>query len=71
MVALVDRGALTPNEWRVMFNLAPVPGGDLPLRRLDTEQVAPDPQPDDDQNEPDDTDDTQTEPEGEDNGDQQ
>ena len=71
MVALVDRGALTPNEWRAMFNLAPVEGGDLPLRRLDTEQVTPDPQPDDDQDEPDDTDDTQTEPEGEDNGDQQ
>lgn len=36
MVALVDRGALTPNEWRAIFNLAPVDGGDIPLRRLDT-----------------------------------
>ena len=36
MVALVDRGALTPNEWRAMFNLAPVDGGDVPIRRLDT-----------------------------------
>lgn len=37
MVALVDRGALTPNEWRMMFNLAPVEGGDVPIRRLDTQ----------------------------------
>lgn len=36
MVALVDRGALTPNEWRSMFNLPPVEGGDVPIRRLDT-----------------------------------
>lgn len=34
--AMVDRGALTPNEWRGSFNLAPVPGGDEPIRRLDT-----------------------------------
>jgi hypothetical protein len=39
MVALVDRGALTPNEWRQMFNLSPVDGGDQPIRRLDTAQV--------------------------------
>lgn len=39
MVALVDRGALTPNEWRAMFNMAPVEGGDVPIRRLDTAQV--------------------------------
>ena len=37
--AMVDRGALTPNEWRATFNLAPVDGGDKPLRRLDTEVV--------------------------------
>lgn len=37
--ALVDRGAMTPNEWRTAFNLAPVPGGDEPIRRLDTEPV--------------------------------
>ncbi len=37
--AMVDRGALTPNEWRNTFNLAPVPGGDEPLRRLDTATV--------------------------------
>ena len=38
--AMVDRGALTPNEWRDTFNLAPVDGGDKPLRRLDTTTVA-------------------------------
>lgn len=36
---MVDRGALTPNEWRKAFNLAPVPGGDQPIRRLDTAAV--------------------------------
>lgn len=37
--AMVDRGALTPNEWRAALNLAPVEGGDTPLRRLDTTTV--------------------------------
>ena len=37
MVSLVDRGALTPNEWRGLFNLPPVDGGDVPIRRLDTQ----------------------------------
>lgn len=37
--AMVDRGAMTPNEWRATFNLAPVPGGDDPIRRLDTAAV--------------------------------
>lgn len=36
---MVDRGAMTPNEWRYSFNLAPVAGGDIPIRRLDTAQV--------------------------------
>lgn len=36
---MVDRGALTPNEWRETFNLAPVPGGDKLIRRLDTAEV--------------------------------
>ncbi len=36
LMQMVDRGALTPNEWRRAFNLAPVPGGDMPIRRLDT-----------------------------------
>lgn len=39
MVSLVDRGALTPNEWRKIFNLAPVDGGDTPIRRLDTAEI--------------------------------
>lgn len=36
---MVDRGAMTPNEWRRYLNLAPVPGGNVPIRRLDTAQV--------------------------------
>ena len=39
LMQMVDRGALTPNEWRLAFNLAPVPGGDVPIRRLDTAEV--------------------------------
>jgi HK97 family phage portal protein len=33
---MVDRGALTPNEWREALNLAPIDGGDVAIRRLDT-----------------------------------
>lgn len=36
---MVDRGALTPNEWRQTLNRAPLPGGDKPVRRLDTAVV--------------------------------
>ncbi len=36
---MVDRGALTPNEWRKTMNLAPLEGGDKPIRRLDTAVV--------------------------------
>lgn len=39
LVAMVDRGAMTPNEWREALNLAPVDGGDRPLLRLDTAPV--------------------------------
>ena len=39
LVAMVDRGALTPNEWRETFGLSPVEGGDRPIRRLDTAVV--------------------------------
>lgn len=39
LVSMVDRGALTPNEWRATMNLAPVEGGNKPVRRLDTEVV--------------------------------
>lgn len=37
--AMVDRGAMTPNEWRAVMNMAPVEGGDEPIRRLDTQVV--------------------------------
>ena len=36
MIQLVDRGILTPNELRQMFNLSPFEGGDEFIRRLDT-----------------------------------
>ncbi len=38
-VAMVDRGAMTPNEWRETMNMAPIDGGDQPIRRLDTQVV--------------------------------
>lgn len=37
--AMVDRGAMLPNEWRATMNMAPIPGGDEPIRRLDTQVV--------------------------------
>lgn len=37
--SMVDRGAMTPNEWRAILNLAPIEGGDKPIRRLDTQVV--------------------------------
>lgn len=37
--AMVDRGAMTINEWRSINNLPPVDGGDVLIRRLDTQQV--------------------------------
>lgn len=37
--AMVDRGAMTPNEWRRVMNLGPLEGGDVPIRRLDTQEV--------------------------------
>lgn len=40
LMQMVDRGALTPNEWRkILGGLAPVDGGDNPIRRLDTAVV--------------------------------
>ena len=39
LVQLVDRGIMTPNEHRRILNLAPVEGGDIPIRRLDTAPV--------------------------------
>lgn len=41
LVQMVDRGAMTPNEWRkILGGLAPIAGGDAPIRRLDTAVVA-------------------------------
>ena len=39
LVQMVDRGAMTPNEWRKVMNLGPIEGGDKPIRRLDTAPV--------------------------------
>lgn len=39
LVLMVDRGALSPNEWRLVMNLGPIEGGDAPIRRLDTAVV--------------------------------
>lgn len=36
LVQFLDRGVLTPNEVRALFNYAPVEGGDTPLLRKDT-----------------------------------
>ena len=39
LLNMVDRGAMTPNEWRKVMNLGPIEGGDEPIRRLDTQPV--------------------------------
>jgi HK97 family phage portal protein len=39
LVSMVDRGALTPNEWREAMGLTPKDGCDKPIRRLDTATV--------------------------------
>ena len=39
MKQYIDIGALTRNEWREMMNLAPLPGGDVPIMRLDTQPI--------------------------------
>lgn len=36
---MVDRGAMTPNEWRLVLNLGPIEGGENAIRRLDTALV--------------------------------
>lgn len=38
-VQLVDRGSMLPDEWRALFNLGPIDGGNKPIRRLDTATV--------------------------------
>ena len=40
LVLFVDRGIMTPNEVRYYLNLAPVDGGDVLVRRLDTAKVS-------------------------------
>lgn len=49
---MVDRGAMTPNEWRAAMNLAPIEGGDAPIRRLDTAEVNAEPTTGGDDDEP-------------------
>jgi len=39
LVAAVDRGMMTPNEWRTIFNMGPIEGGEKAIRRLDTAVV--------------------------------
>lgn len=39
LVQMVDRGAMTPNQWRNVMNLGPIEGGEKPIRRLDTAEV--------------------------------
>lgn len=39
LVQMVDRGALLPDEWRDTFGMPPIPGGDKPIRRLDTAPI--------------------------------
>jgi len=39
LLQMVDRGAMTPNEWRNVMNMGPIEGGDKPIRRLDTAVV--------------------------------
>lgn len=36
---MVDRGAMSTNEWREIMNMQPTPGGDKMIRRLDTQVV--------------------------------
>lgn len=49
LVSMVDRGAMTPNEWRSVLNLGPIDGGDKPIRRLDTAEVGGDMPADEDE----------------------
>lgn len=39
LLQMVDRGAMTPNEWRLVLNMGPIEGGDKAIRRLDTAEV--------------------------------
>ena len=44
LVQMVDRGALSVNEWRAVLNLPPIPGGDVYIRRLDTVPIEQQPE---------------------------
>lgn len=39
LLGAVDRAAMTINEWRRFMNMAPVPGGDQRVLRLDTQPI--------------------------------
>ena len=52
MVALVDRGLMTPNEFRELFNMAPYEGGDEFILRLDTDKTGDEASDDDDKGRP-------------------
>ncbi|MES5944027.1 MULTISPECIES: phage portal protein [Bacillus cereus group] len=39
LIQYVDRGMMTPNEVRQILSMAPIEGGDIPVRRLDTAPV--------------------------------
>jgi len=49
MVSLVDRGMMTPNEFRELFNMAPYPGGDEFIMRLDTAKTGDTTDPDEEE----------------------
>jgi hypothetical protein len=40
LVQFVDRAMMTPNEVRAIMNMEPIEGGDVPLRRLDTQPIS-------------------------------
>ena len=46
---MVDRGALSINDWRKVMNLPPVEDGDVFVRRLDTAQIGLQESPEDDE----------------------
>lgn len=52
MVSLVDRGLMTPNEFRELFNMAPYEGGDEFILRLDTDKTGDTTSDDDDKGRP-------------------
>lgn len=39
LMQMVDRGAMTANEWRKVLNLEPIEGGDVAVRRLEYGEV--------------------------------